>query len=1362
MCSSNYIIQDGLGVEMLGSQLLPAITGADRRIVDVAASFVSRQLHLLLLNATGTSVRRYLLYDNVAIFPSTLSRLSSPIVTITGRGYVAATSSPFFVGNSPTCRITSGTVKYSVPATVINRTTILCTLAGSNTSLCSSDTVDIALFDTLFSTTQLAIPRYQQSQITSISPSTTTLSSSLSITSISVIGSGFVNSGILRCRFTAQSNATSSVSVDTVGTYVSSTLVYCSPPVFDDATRLYVNIACDGMIFTTIADSTLNLLAVVGTPYNITTSVTSISVTSAAVVALPTIVVSFIDDQSSPLQQTVTDRIEVVASFQGGLLVAQGALQLVNNVGVFTFSGMTLTSPLDETGTAVTFVATLLSGEATLWAARVPITVNSGSPNSLWLTNAPTVAAGIPESNRITVVEATVVDLAGNRVTSVTSSSNTTINATLSMQWELAPNIVFPDALYTVYPADEFQNLSEAMSSGIVTFSTFHVPNARGGYVMRFIVETNLTNSVGVRLTNQTSQLVPKCNAGNIRFIGDTACTPCPTNMVCPNVNSLATDYGNTSLLISVASGYARSTVYATTATACDPADACIGGTGAGACAAGYTGALCGLCEDSVYGRSIIGGNCVACNGSRVSGFLLFLVIVLICFTFILLTIGASQNWSVTMEPVVSIVLMVQHLHSVLGLGLTGFSFSQYFKDSMSYLGIFSTRVLDYYFSDCVLVDEGMTFYSKIAAYAAMPALALFLASISWLIVFISPEFLRFKGLRIERDKALQERREELIERLAKNQNQRRAVSTATSGGSSGGRRTFFLRETPMERLRRISDQAEVTSIEQELKNNLKVQGVLPLHDYRIFAAHSLQVVMLFTFHTIISYALSVFDCQDIDSGLGTVLSYLNEDFRVSCDSAEYQQFVGFGYAISILYFIFVPVMFLVLYAMHRRFRTPQVLQRRQVFYVMTIGLKTGSWYWTAVTLLRKGIQFAVAAVVSSPADAHVSVWLFVMQLIWLLKLKPYWNWSNTFLEAMSLSSCMIAGSLCILLESYTSDASQRAISAVILTVMLAPIPVFIFSATQKVWSSVREEIRALRFDSEEESSSCSDDEIETQHREVMAMIHTKKKNIAISNPSTKDNLTSGAPADVPVAVESHYQPHRPSLAQKKHALRNVSVAEYLRAEDESREAREEHEQQSRELQAANAALHQQQKGINAGQTFAEWRRHRQHQLLNSSKQPGSAASQQPNSIQQLAQPLRLTAGSAPVFLEINHSSSSSSSISEASNSLASSLDEAEIDNDETLLVLHPDNNADTRPLQHEQIRHLRSPAFPNGNSDDTVVVASEQNFEIARLSVNTRSIDHGEDARRVAAFRSAFALSHQRQRLGASSSLTDDIFDIL
>ncbi|CUG45504.1 transmembrane protein, putative [Bodo saltans] len=899
---------------------------------------------------------------------------------------------------------------------------------------------------------------------------------------------------------------------------------------------------------------------------------------------------------------------------------------------------------------------------------------------------------------------------------------------------------------------------------------------------MRFIVETNLTNSAGVRLANQTSQLVPKCNAGNIRFIGDTACASCPTNMVCPNVNSLATDYGNTSLLISVASGYARSTVYATTATACDPADACIGGTGAGACAAGYTGALCGLCEDSVYGRSIIGGNCAACNGSRVSGFLLFLVIVLICFTFILLTIGASQNWSVTMEPVVSIVLMVQHLHSVLGLGLTGFSFSQYFKDSMSYLGIFSTRVLDYYFSDCVLVDEGLTFYSKIAAYAAMPALALFLASISWLIVFISPEFLRFKGLRIERDKALQERREELIERLAKNQNQLRAVSTSGGGGghsnSGGGRRTFFLRQTPMERLRRISDQAEVTSIEQELKNNLKVQGVLPLHDYRIFAAHSLQVVMLFTFHTIISYALSVFDCQDIDSGLGTVLSYLNEDFRVSCDSAEYQQFVGFGYAISILYFIFVPVMFLVLYAMHRRFRTAQVLQRRQVFYVMTIGLKTGSWYWTAVTLLRKGIQFAVAAVVSSPADAHVSVWLFVMQLIWLLKLKPYWNWSNTFLEAMSLSSCMIAGSLCILLESYTSDASQRAISAVILTVMLAPIPVFIFSATQKVWSSVREEIRALHFDSEEESSSCSDDETETQYREVMAMIHTKKKNIPLlsaeanhgsnQNDETNNNMhrsRGGAAADVPlVAVESHHQHHRPPLPQKKHALRNVSVAEYLRAEDESREAREEQEQRSRELRAANAALHQQQRG-SAGQTFVDWRRSRQQQ-----QQGGSASNHLPHKIQQphqqLAQPLLFTSTASvasppppPVFLEINDRLESSSPSTTTSSSLSSSLDDMEID----IRSQHDDGSPSlllpvTSMITSAEAAHLLTRELQYEEQ------LQQQNSDIfgRRLDI-VADTNQREDAKRAAAFRSVFALAHQREHiLGASSSVTDDMFDIL
>ncbi|CUG89864.1 transmembrane protein, putative [Bodo saltans] len=1174
LCSSAYETSDGYGVQTIGSQLLPVIAGADRRIVDMKPSFTSRQLQLLQLNASGTVVRRFLLYETLKVFPTTASRLNNPLITITGRGFVNGTSA-FFPANYPRCRITSGSVKYQVAASLVadSTTQFVCTLHASNTSLCSADTIEIAVFDQFFTTSGLTISRFQQPQITGVSPSTTPLRSTTALPTITVTGSGFANSGVLRCSFTPQNASYTDLYPvgfigKTNGTYVSTTLVYCDPPTLPHAARLYVNVACDGVIFTEYASVTSNLVAFVGAPYNITTSITSLSVNSARQVAIPTIVVSFVDDQSSSLAQTVSDRIQVQATFQGGL-VAQGALVLVNDIGVFTFSSMSLLSPVDEAGTGVTFTAFLLSGVPSQWSATITISINSGDPSSLWLTNSPTVETGIPETNRIAIVEATVVDFAGNRLKSLgTSTSNSSINATISLQFQVAPNVELPTELFSIYPADDFENLTQSFEAGVVTFSTLEITNARGGMIVWLLIQTNLTNQNGVLLQNQTAQLVPKCNPGRLRFLGDTSCSPCPANMQCPDNTKILTDYGNTTLLVTVSPGYYRSSVYATNAVACLPSFACIGGTGTGTCADGYAGALCGLCEEAAFGRSIIGGDCVSCYDSRISGFLLFLVIALICTVFVLLTIGSVQNWAVTIEPVVSLALLVQHLHSILGIGLTGFNFSQFFKDAMSYLGIFSVRVLDYFFADCILVGEGMTFYNKIVAYAAMPALALFLASVGWLVVFISPTLLRFERLQVEREQTLNARRAELLRRLTKLQHHRRATGVTLRGGARN--RGNVISETPAERLRRLTDQAELTTIEHELKHNLKAQGVLPLQDYRILASHSIQVVMIFTFHTIIYYALTVFDCQEVDSGLGTVQSFLETDNRISCDSAEYHEYVGFGYAISTLYFLFVPILYLVLYHSHLSFRTGKVLQRRQLFYVMTIGMKTGSWYWPAVNMLRKGIQFAVSAAVSSPADAHVSVWLFCLQLIWLLNLKPYWNSTNTFLEATSLTSCIIAGSLCILFEAYTTDDSRDVISGVILAVMLVPIPLFIVSATQKVWKSVREEIRALRQESEEDSSSGSEADGNENGGGAFASAETIKQlqqpDGGVSTSATSKHATTVRSG--PESPSNAGDPKR--AASSKRLLRNVSIPKFFRVEDDA-QAKIDQQRRVRELELASS-----------------------------------------------------------------------------------------------------------------------------------------------------------------------------------------------
>jgi hypothetical protein len=451
--------------------------------------------------------------------------------------------------------------------------------------------------------------------------------------------------------------------------------------------------------------------------------------------------------------------------------------------------------------------------------------------------------------------------------------------------------------------------------------------------------------------------------------------------------------------------------------------------------------------------------------------------LVALALCLVLLTVASAQNWAVTLEPVVSMMLLLTHLQSILGIGLTGFPFSQSFKDTMSWLGIFSARVLDYYFSDCVLVGEGMTFYDKVAGFSAMPFIALLLASAAWLLVFLFPGMLKHHRAHNERLFVLTKRRSELILKLSRR--------TDPQGTPSH-------RISKAERHRRLTEQAELALVEDQLQENSKSQALFPLQDYRLLAIHSLQVVMFFTFHTVIYYCLTVFNCQKVPTGLGSSNSYLDTDNRISCDSPLYFQFRTIGYTVSIAFFVGIPGVYLFLYHLHLRHSPEKSLQRRQIFYVWSMGVKTGSWYWPAVIMIRKGLCSAIAAALPSPADAHITVWVYVVQLGWLLKLKPYWNSSNMVHEAISLASCIVGSSLCVLFEAYTAEEEVTTISAVLLAILLLPVPIFLYAATSKVWTTVREEIRAMHFetesDSEDSIESDDDDAIRAKQLKTMSI----------------------------------------------------------------------------------------------------------------------------------------------------------------------------------------------------------------------------------------------------------------------------------
>ena len=234
--------------------------------------------------------------------------------------------------------------------------------------------------------------------------------------------------------------------------------------------------------------------------------------------------------------------------------------------------------------------------------------------------------------------------------------------------------------------------------------------------------------------------LVPRCGAGRVRFIGDLRCRLCPDHTQCLSQQEGFNSEGNSILNLSVEAGYWRFSLYAGDVMACTPSKACEGGTGSGQCSAGYSGPMCGLCNTD-YGRSIIGGDCVECMDKRLAMALLAFVCAVVLAIVVVSIVAAVQNPTVDFDSIVIFHICVSHLHSILGVGLLGFPFPQFFKDAMSYTAIFSVRILDYYFSDCALSSEGLTYYTKVVLFSLVPAGALICASCAWLVMFLFPDF---------------------------------------------------------------------------------------------------------------------------------------------------------------------------------------------------------------------------------------------------------------------------------------------------------------------------------------------------------------------------------------------------------------------------------------------------------------------------------------------------------------------------------------------------------------------------------------------------------------------------------------------
>jgi hypothetical protein len=1077
---------------MVGSQQSPMLD--DRRYAACAVSNSSRLAFFLQARASGIAIRRYVLVQITTMLPQISDRRGGTVISVTGEGFAFPFPERFKGGAQ--CRIESSGVRYTVNATVINSTLLTCVTLLASSSICSPDIVEVAIYNSYFTTNSLLLSRYDDPLISSVRPDKQAVTA---LRPVTVYGTNFQLSPVTLCSFTwhNQSGGNSSREVRiTRGRIHSdpadSTAIVCDPPAGSvSAGRALVDVACDGTVFSGLSSSYVNFTSSAAA---ILTSPATVELNSSYAV-LPPIVVSFLDSSGLPLGDLFTDFVEVRTT-----LLTQGAV-LHGNDSVYITSGIGIIPRLELLNSTVgvkliEFSVVGVFGNAAeySWKSVVSVTVIPGAPHQVVVVVSP--ARFIPEVNTISEVDVQIEDSAGNTVT--TGLKKFTANFTVVS----FPVVTVPDSILAFFanpdprPATSLSSFSDITYRAVQSAKLVH---ARAGF--EFFVRISVFGGNYDVLPAETHVITTSCLPGRVRLIGSFQCQECPENCDCSDLAVYSSSTG--ALNVRVKPGFWRYGLHATKALECDPLSSCLGGNNTGECAEGYLGPLCGLCAPG-YGRSLIGAQCTECPSPSLSFTMFVAAIGLVLVLVVLVIVSAVQNAEGLSEIVLLVKLLVMHMHSVMAVGSLHVHFPDFLRLVLAWCGIFSARVLDYYFSDCVLSTGGgkNSFFTKFVIFAVTPAISAVLASVAWLSLTIAPNFLRFKV----GESKVQRRRErrELAKRLRElfRQQKEQAKALAALEGKSEKAPTSVLvslrselaiterlvRDAEMEyqQHKDADRQGRTRGNTQQQEQPGTASTEYDKLSYRHLSFTSVQVLVFFTFPATVFYAFLLSRCRSFNDGLGGVTRLLIVDLTVDCDSPLSTTYYASGMVVGCCFLIFAPLIFsVVCFLKLRQARERLAAGRRRLshsFSFTLLGIKEGSWFWAPLSLIRLGLQSVIVATVPLPQDIQVLSWLLVFFVVLLFRVNPYWEPSHLRLEALSMSSCLVAANLAVLFplasDSPTSWKST-VIGAVELCVLLFPIMIYLvlLSKRPREWLNMKFHRVVLAKDVTESESSGDDDE---------------------------------------------------------------------------------------------------------------------------------------------------------------------------------------------------------------------------------------------------------------------------------------------
>lgn len=1069
--------------------------------------------------AVETEKSKLLLVDRLALVfvdsvaPQRVDTRGGTVLTITGRGFTPPAAR--VVGRAapvPKCRL--GTIVRD--AQILSATTATCITVARTSDGCSGDElVSLSLEGTTFAYSDVSMRRIDAPVLKQALPSSGRYTAPSPIV---ISGDGLIDLGYTKCMYTVlvkngtsvssqpgrqpefyivngrktpSASTSSSGAAVGAGVFVDVNEIECdAPPVLTVPWNGVLDVSLDGSVFSGAP------LAVqfFGPPAGIVVRTQQVTIVSAPTTVIQPLLTAIVD----AVGQTVSANVLLIPVFaelsivnfapdsDAGDAAKSKPLKLEGPTSqIVNLQAISVNSPATITFSSL-FLQFPPSGILTL-GVRLRPTEQSASLSFDYRTTArisvqPGTLARIaivrqPSEQIDTIGKLSQepliapVDQAGNKL-SLNSFDGIIIGVAVIERPLPRVSALSKSLLDSFVPLPN-RNQTVVCARGGCDLGTLDAINARFGFSYTYYLWEIARPAVFL----ETRVMLPSCNAGSFRRLGGYICEPCIAHAKCHANGDIVVD-----------PGYWRPSEFALKVYDCFPPQACPGGNASAACAEGYVGPRCSICETG-RGKSVT-DRCDPCTTMSKVAFIISIVVVTTCI--ICFVIFVVQNWDDPDRHVTTLQLALTQMQLLVAMTDLEFDYPSWYRQTQSYVALFSDlRIFESANADCTLRPEGATFFTRFVTYVGTPLMALLVAGIAWILLYLNPMLFRYS-----------QKMEEMMakkEAMRKKAAERRAEAAAAGKSISELKTIEEMTESLKDRLerrwyrkQRVANRDEETEIRVALKDLLAgsededdealetaqmMKQIRPDSAPRIKSRNppmartsisfltltAQQVILFFMYPSTVQYSLSMQSCVEVEDTAtgGGKISYLKVDPTIDCNTNTYLAFRFSALTFGIGMLLGVPFLIILVHYIHGRFRPHRRRERAQIFSFLMQGVRPRRWYYPALIFLRKGLSTAIVAYFGAPLDAYITMWALIFYLPAVYYLKPYLRSHHNFLEALAVSATIVAINLSLIIYAVPNNETLSTIcSAIIVAMMSCILVLFAYISSAKtryiVWGQFR------------------------------------------------------------------------------------------------------------------------------------------------------------------------------------------------------------------------------------------------------------------------------------------------------------------